>query len=155
MTLTDVQGLFYQNDMEPQHAKEKRMQCFKTDHVMQAVRTIETMIQRQEDEERAALYGSLHHVLAPAYKQFYSEAWHKWNLPLSRKSMLQHYERLQSLEDTFSKPGWKPSSVKRIRKDNVELPLIIVDRTSTATAQSSFAATNSASGAFNLSSVVA
>ena len=112
------------------------MQCFKTDDVMQAVRTIETMIQRQENEERAALYGSLHHVLAPAYKQFYSEAWHKWNLPLSRKSMLQHYERLQSLEDTFSKPlnaGRKPRSVKRIRNNNVETPLIIVDRTSKAT----------------------
>ena len=77
---------------------------------------------------------------------------------LSRKSMLQPYERLQSLEDTFSKPvnaGRKPGSVKRIRKDNVEPPLIIVDRTSTATAPSSFATTNSAPGAFNLSSVVA
>ena len=68
MTITDDQGLFYQNDMESQHAKEKRMQCFKTDDVMQAVRTIETMIQRQEDEERASLYGNLHHM-APAYKR--------------------------------------------------------------------------------------
>ena len=68
MTITDVQGLFYQNDMESQYAKEKRMQCFKTDDVMQAVRTIETMIQRQEDEERASLYGNLHHM-APAYKR--------------------------------------------------------------------------------------
>ena len=75
MTITDDQGLFYQNDMESQHAKEKRMHCFKTDNVMQAVGTIETMIQKQEDEERAALYGSLHHVLAPAYKRFYSQAW--------------------------------------------------------------------------------
>ena len=75
MTITDVQGLFYQDDMESQHAKEMRMQCFKIDNVMQAVRTIETMIQRQADEERAALYGSLHHVLAPAYKRFYSQAW--------------------------------------------------------------------------------
>ena len=68
MTITDDQGLFYQNDMESQHAKEKRMQCFKTDDVMQAVRTIETMIQRQEDEERASLYGHLHHM-APAYNR--------------------------------------------------------------------------------------
>ena len=72
MTITDDQGLFYQNDMESQHAKEMRMQCFIADDVMQAVRIIETMIQRQEDEERAALYGSLHHVLAPPYKRFYA-----------------------------------------------------------------------------------
>ena len=97
MTITDDQGLFYQNDMESQHTKEKRMQCFKTDDVMHAVRTIKTMIQRQKDEERAALYGSLHHVLAPAYKRFYSQAWHKWNLPLQEK----HVAALRA----FAKPG--------------------------------------------------
>ena len=46
----NVDGLFYQNDVESLHAIEKRIQCFKEQDVVEAVKTLETLIRREENE---------------------------------------------------------------------------------------------------------
>ena len=44
---TDIKGLFYQNDIESLHAKQKRNQNFKTETVTTAISNIQNIIQRR------------------------------------------------------------------------------------------------------------
>ena len=75
---TKLDGLFYQNDVESLQAIEKRIQGFKTQDVLEAVKT--RLIEREENDERLAVYGSGNYVLAPAYRKFKVKAatWHSW-----------------------------------------------------------------------------
>ena len=41
---TDIKGLFYQNDIESLHAKQKRNQNFKTETVIAAISNIQNII---------------------------------------------------------------------------------------------------------------
>ena len=63
---TDIKGLFYQNDIESLHAKEKRNQHFKTETFAAAI----SNIQREQNDEIRAIYGADNYVLSPEYKKF-------------------------------------------------------------------------------------
>ena len=65
-------GLFYQNDVEPVHAIEKRIQCFKMGIFLEAVNTIKIFIEREKNEERLALYGGGRYVHSQEYKNWYA-----------------------------------------------------------------------------------
>ena len=102
---TSVEGLFYQNDIEYLHAVEKRIQCFKSKYILGAIKTLETPIQREENEEIMALYSSGNHVLAAKYAKWSAPVWHSWT-PERRKDHLKKFrEFTPSMEQTFEKPA--------------------------------------------------
>jgi hypothetical protein len=126
---TNVDGLFYQNDVESLHAQEKRIQGFKAGDVLTAVKTVELLARREEREEMVALYGSSQYVIAPQYKQFLAPSWHSWSDDRKQKHLQDFLTYDPTLEDTFPKPanaGQKPGFSRRNR--TTVAPTIIVDR---------------------------
>ena len=128
---TNIAGLYYQNDVESLHASEKRIQLFKKGSVLEAVATIETLIQREEYDEEMALYGGGNHVLSMQYKTWFSAQWHSWKQ--ERKD--DHKKRFRNckplVENSFVKPGnvgRKPNQSKRVRMSE---PTNVVERPST------------------------
>ena len=67
---TDIKGLFYQNDIESLHAKQKQSQNFKRETVTAAISNIQNIIQREQNDEIRAIYGAGNYVLSPEYKKF-------------------------------------------------------------------------------------
>ena len=55
---SNVNGLFYQNDIESQHFVEKVQQNFEKKSVQTTIKNFQTLIQRQDDEEIRAIYGA-------------------------------------------------------------------------------------------------
>ena len=124
-----VDGLFYRNDIESLHAAQKRIQCFKSQDVLGAVQTMEKLIQREENDEVMAIYGSGSYVLSQDYAKWFAPVWHTW--PVDRRSA--HLEKFRkfipSLDQTFRKPlnaGQNPDFYPRIRKQ--VLPTLVIDR---------------------------
>ena len=117
---TNIKGLFYNNDIESLHAVEKRIQL-KSGTVLDAVNTLKTLIERQETQERLALYGSGDFVLAPPYKHWFAPRWHEWS-PERREQYIKRFRAfVPSLDQSFQKPanaGQKPGYRKRIRTDS-------------------------------------
>ena len=99
-----VEGLFYQNDIESLHAVEKREQQFKAKDVFGAVRTLQAMIERETNLEEVSLYGSSEYVLAPAYKRWFSPAWHSWTKERRDNQIECFLKYAPQVEDSFRKP---------------------------------------------------
>ena len=78
---SDINGLYYQNDIESQHAAEKRNQQFKKESISAAVANLHTMVKREENDEVRAVYGAGNYVLSNPYKKFQvqSHIWHSWS----------------------------------------------------------------------------
>ena len=118
---TELNGLYYQNDVESLHAIEKRIQGFKGKDVLGVVDTVKKLMDREENDERLAVYGSGNYVMAPEYSQFKvaAEIWHhSWNLTQREEHMrkLQAFQPL--IEHSFVKPvnaGKKPGQQSRKR----------------------------------------
>ena len=126
---TNVCGLYYQNDIESQHAVEKRIQCFKMGSVLDAVSTIRTLITREENEEVLALYGSGNYVLSKPYKKWFAAQWHSWPTERKERYLMDFRSSKPAVEDTFVKPansGQKMNYQKRVRLNSP--PTFIVDR---------------------------
>ena len=85
---------------------EKKEQLFKKGDLSDAVSTMKAIIERQQNEEIMALYGSGPYKLSKEFKRFEKESvvWHSMTEGDRRK----HVERFQSyqptLEDYFMKP---------------------------------------------------
>ena len=85
---------------------EKKEQLFKKGDLSDAVSTMKAIIERQQNEEIMALYGSGPYKLSKEFKRFEKESvvWHSMTEGDRRK----HVERFQSykptLEDYFIKP---------------------------------------------------
>lgn len=129
---TLVDGLYYQNDIESQHAIQKRIQHFKFGSVLDAVNTLKKMIEWEDNEELLALYsGSSKYVLARNYQQFFSPTWHSWDINRRRKHVQSFRNYIPSIENTFSKPlnsGRKPNHTPRKRYP--QQPTSLVERIS-------------------------
>ena len=119
---TDIKGLFYQNDIESLHAKQKRNQ---------ETITAAILIQREQNDEIRAIYGAGNYVLSPEYKEFQvpSQTWHSWSGQRKKDHISKFHQYSPTVDDTFAKPsnsGRKPGYQRRQR--NVSEPDIIVDR---------------------------
>ena len=55
---TDLKVLFYQNDIESLHFVEKTHQGFAKKTIEEAIENLQSLIQKQNDEEIRALYGA-------------------------------------------------------------------------------------------------
>ena len=122
---TQLDGLYYQNDVESLHAIEKRIQGFKKQDVLGAVRTGEELIRQEENDEVLALYGNSNCVLAPMYKSWKAPVWHSWT-PARRQEHLKKFRSfVPSIEATFRKPR-KPGLYPRSRSQ--VKPTFVFDR---------------------------
>ena len=120
----NVDGLFYQNDVESLHHVEKCIQGFKKEDVLQVIRNLKGLSVR---EEVRALYGSGSYVLTRQYSKFKVESskWHSWNED-RREDHVRKFTPVYT--DDFSKPknsGRKPSNQQRNKSAP---PDIIEDR---------------------------
>ena len=126
---TNVRGLYYQNDVESEHAVQKRLQCYKKGSVIDAINTVKTLIKREEQQEVLAIYGGDKHVLAPSYKNWFASKWHSWGDDQKEKYLQDFRSAKPSVESTFLKPanpGQKPGYKQRIRITTP--PTAVVDR---------------------------
>ena len=126
---TNVCGLFYQNDIESKHAKQKRIQAYKVGSVLDAVETIKALYEREETEEKLSFYGNGSCVLAPAYKHWFTQRWHSFSLEEKEKYYKSFCSSSPVIENLFNKPdnaGRKGN--QRIRVRPSEAPCISVDR---------------------------
>ena len=75
---TGVAGLYYQSDIESLHFIEKMNLCYKTVGVIELIRSLKKIVERQKDEETQALYGGGPYVLADSSKRYLVDAakWH-------------------------------------------------------------------------------
>ena len=93
-----------------------------------AIKTIETLIMREENNEIMALYGSGNYVLSLPYKRWGFTIWHSWP-PERMNNHLKNFRIFSpTLEQTFSKPsnaGRKPG-FKQSKRTQV-LPTLVVD----------------------------
>ena len=122
--------MFYNNNVESEHFFEKKERLFKKGDLSDAVSKIKAIIERQQNEEIMALYGSGPYKLSKEFRRFEKESvvWHSMTEGDRRK----HVERFQSyqptLEDYFMKPkasGAKPNEQRRKRKPEADM---IIDR---------------------------
>ena len=128
---TNVQGLYYSNDIESLHAVEKRMQSFKVGTVLEAVNTINSLVKREENDELLALYGAGNFVLSQQYKNWFAPMWHSWSSERRQRYAKDFRLAQPTIETTFVKPanpGRKPGYTKRVRLMNT--PDVVIDRVS-------------------------
>ena len=123
---TNVQGLFYNNNIESQHFREKNEQCFKKGNVLEVISTLKSLVRRQEDDKIKAIYGSGPYRLSQPFKKFAIDPikWHNMNLQKRIKHVEQFRKYNPKLEDHFVKPalsGRKVHERKRVRKSEAEI----------------------------------
>ena len=102
---TNINGLYYQNDIESLHAKDKRAQNFMKKDVTAAIANLQSLIKREENDEILAVYGQGNYLLSPDYKDFKrpSHVWHSWT-PERRDDHLKKFREYRpSLDDSFQK----------------------------------------------------
>ena len=109
---TQINSLFYNNNVETEHFVEKKEQSFKKGDIKEVIDTMKALTERQQTHEVMALYGSGPFKLAKEFKKFQKDSvvWHS----LSEKDRRRHVEKFRAykptLEDSFEKP--KASGVK-------------------------------------------
>ena len=54
---TDIEGLYYQTDIESKYAAEKRNQHFRKEIIEIAVSNLHALVKREENDEIRAIYG--------------------------------------------------------------------------------------------------
>lgn len=62
---TDIEGLFYQNDIESMHVVEKRNQNSRKEKIDIAVSNLHALVKRGENDEIRAIYGAGGYILSP------------------------------------------------------------------------------------------
>ena len=115
-----MQGIYYQNDVEYQHAVEKCIQNYKKGDILVVIKNLERLSDRQDTEEVRALYGAGSCTVNKPYKKFLvqSSEWHSWSDSRRRDHVKKFRQYVPSVTDIFSKSknsGRKPSYQKRHR----------------------------------------
>ena len=91
---------------------------------------MKTLIERQQNDEVRALYGSGPYHLSQSYKRFQVDSirWHSMNPTKKMKHVPSFRQYVPSLDEHFLKPGTsgrKLNERKRVRKKELEL---LIDR---------------------------
>ena len=117
---SDITGLYYQNDIESLQIVEKLQQSFTKKGPNEVAETLQVLHNRQQVEERRAVYGAGKYVLAPEYIKFMVESstWHTW----SEKRKRDHIAAFKAYQPTISESyqksknaGRKPNEFTRTR----------------------------------------
>ena len=128
--MTDVNGLFYQKDMESIHAVEKCIQNYTKEDVVLVIENLKKLSDRQDLEEVRALFGTGNFVLSAPYQRFKldSGTWHSWGQNRRNDHVRKFREYVPNPTDMFSKPinsGRKPCFRSR---QKVKTPDVVEDR---------------------------
>ena len=127
---TNIQGLYYNNNIESLHFKEKTEQCHKLGTTIEVIKTLGKIIDRQQDDEVRALYGNGPYKVSKDYNKFVVDTvkWHSMTSGQRQKHVAAFRSHQPTLEEQFPKPqksGRKPSDKTRKRKPQ---PEVFVDR---------------------------
>ena len=128
---SNIYGLFYNNNVESNHFREKTEQAFKKKSVLGVLDTLKTLLMQQQEDEIKALYGSGLYRLSAPYKKFQKDSvvFHNMNTENRRKLVNQFRSYKPNFEDKFIKPvgsGRKPNETKRKRKPAPEIFIDLV-----------------------------
>ena len=119
---TAVQGLFYNNNIECQHFREKLEQSYKKGSLETVISTLQKHVERQENDKIKAIYGSASYSLSKQYSKFKIDSmkWYSMAGDYRRKHVKKFRMYKPTLDEECVKPkksGKKPSEGgKRIRK---------------------------------------
>ena len=113
----DIQGLYYQNDVEIQHNVEKYIQNYKKEDILVVIKNLERLSDRQDTEEVRTLYGAGSYTVNEPHKKFLfqSSEWHSWSDNRRRDHVKKFRQQFPCMTDIFSKSknsGRKPSYQK-------------------------------------------
>ena len=67
---SNVEGLYYENDIESQHAVQKCIQEYKNRDVATVIKNLQRLSDRQDAEKVRALHGAGNYSHAGPYKRF-------------------------------------------------------------------------------------
>ena len=129
---TAAEGLFYNNNIECQHLREKLEQSYKKGSLKTVISTLQKLVERQGHDEIKAIYGSDRYSLNKQYSKFKTESvkWHSMAGEYTRKHVKKFRMYKPTLDNEYVKPkesGKKPSDgYKRIRKQ--QETEVVVDR---------------------------
>ena len=104
---SNIYGLYYNNDIESMHFKEKTEQCHKLESSVDVINASKKIIERQQHDEVRAIYGSGPYKLNNEYNKFSIDnlKWHSMTLEERKKHVLALRNYNSSLEDKFMKPA--------------------------------------------------
>ena len=79
---SNVHGLYFNNNIESMHFKEKTEKCHKLGSSIDVINTLKKIIDRQQDDEVRAIYGSGPYKLSREYDKFSIDnlKWHSMTL---------------------------------------------------------------------------
>ena len=123
---SNVEGLYYQNDIGFQHAVQKCIQEYKKRDVATVIKNLQRLSDRQDVEEVRALYGSGNYSIAEPCKRFciQSSEWHSWDENRRKDHVRKFRSFVPGKTDLFSKPrnsGRKPCYQKRPKRPEPDL----------------------------------
>ena len=118
---SNVHGLYFNNNIESMHFKEKTEQCHKLGSSIDVINTLKEIIDRQHDDKVRPIYGSDPYKLSREYDRFLIDnlKWHSMTSEERKKHVLAFRNYNSCLEDQFTKPaksGRKRSHQTRKRK---------------------------------------
>ena len=127
---SNIHGLYFNNNIESMHFKEKTEQCHKLGSSIDVIDTLKKIVDRQQDDEVRAIYGSGPYKLSRDYLKFSVDnlKWHTMTSDQRKKQVLALRNDPPSLEDQFTKPiksGRKPCDRTRKRKPE---PDVLIER---------------------------
>ena len=111
---TAVQGLFYNNNIECQHFREKLEQSYKKGSLETVISTLQKLVERQENDEIKVIYGSGPYSFSKQYSKFKIDSvkWYSLAGDYRRKHVKKFRMYKPTLDDEYVKPkknGKNPS----------------------------------------------
>ena len=100
-----VHGVYCNNLIESQHFRETMEQSYKKRTVTDVISTLKKLVDRQEDDEVRAIYGSHPYRLSSHYTKFQmaSVKWHSLDAEKRRKHVLLFRQHMPTIEQEFKK----------------------------------------------------
>ena len=127
---SNVESLYYQNDIESQHAVQKGILGYKKRDIATVIKNLQRLSDRQDAEEVRAFYGAGNYPIAGPYKRYciQSSEWLSWD-ENRRKDHVQKFRSFApGKTDLFFKPRngrRKPCCQERPKRS---VPDMIIDR---------------------------
>ena len=132
---SDVQGLYFQNDVEFMHFLEKLNQDFKKESIAIAIESLSQIAERQNLEEIRAIFLRGRYVLSQQYKQISVESsvWHSWSEERRMDYIKKFREYIPSISNSFSKPSNSGQQKRNHKRQELD---IVIDRHEATTSES-------------------
>ena len=103
---TEVQRLYYNNSIEYQHFRGEMELSYKKRTVVDVISTLKKLVDRQEDNEIRAIYGSGSFHLNIQYAKFQMDSvkWHFLDAKKQRYKVSLFWQHIQTMKQEFKNP---------------------------------------------------